>query len=222
MPDVDFRYLLLGMLAIGLVYACITDIRSRLIENWLTAAIALGAPLFWWASGMALQGDVLWQLGMGAITFAVLAGLFFMGWIGGGDVKLLAALALPLSGCDKARSLIGDAGGLNCNSEDSKTLVRDLLQQQRVVRVTRRAKPQRPRPEPAGGTRLLRSRAMATPAARRRLPRASRRCSPRIIATATAPRRRRSISSSFAISTRTVRAGSRSSVRLSTATTSCG
>lgn len=43
---------------------------------------------------------------------------------------LLAALALPLSGCDKARSLIGDAGGLNCNSEDSKTLVRDLLQQQ--------------------------------------------------------------------------------------------
>lgn len=43
---------------------------------------------------------------------------------------LLAALALPLSGCDKARSLIGDASGPNCNSEDSKTLVRDLLQQQ--------------------------------------------------------------------------------------------
>lgn len=30
MPDVDFRYLLLGALAIALVYACFTDIRSQI------------------------------------------------------------------------------------------------------------------------------------------------------------------------------------------------
>lgn len=93
MPDVDFRYILLGALAIALLYAAFTDIRSRLIENWLNGAIALGAPLFWWASGMS-GGEIAWQLGMALVTFAVLAALFFMRWIGGGDVKLLAALAL--------------------------------------------------------------------------------------------------------------------------------
>ena len=93
MPDVDFRYILLGALAIALLYAAFTDIRSRLIENWLNGAIALGAPLFWWASDMS-GGEIAWQLGMALVTFAVLAALFFMRWIGGGDVKLLAALAL--------------------------------------------------------------------------------------------------------------------------------
>ncbi|WP_088307159.1 A24 family peptidase [Novosphingobium sp. B 225] len=97
MPDVDFRYLLLGALAIALVYACFTDIRSRLIENWLTAGIALAAPLYWLASGMAVYPDMAWQLGMGAVTFGLLALVFFLGWIGGGDVKLLAALALWFS-----------------------------------------------------------------------------------------------------------------------------
>lgn len=93
MPDVYFRYILLAALAIALLYAAYTDIRSRLIENWLNAAIALAAPLYWWASGSS-SADIAWQLGLGAITFALLAALFFMGWIGGGDVKLLAALAL--------------------------------------------------------------------------------------------------------------------------------
>lgn len=93
MPDVDFRYLLLGALAIALLYAAFTDIRSRLIENWLNAGIALVAPLFWWACGMSL-GEVGVQVGMAAVTFVLLALVFFMRWIGGGDVKLLAALAL--------------------------------------------------------------------------------------------------------------------------------
>ncbi len=94
MLDDPFKYGLLIALAIGLLFAAFTDLRSRKIDNWLNAGIALGAPLFWWASGLALWPDVALQLAVAAGTFAVLVGLFAMGAMGGGDVKLLGALAL--------------------------------------------------------------------------------------------------------------------------------
>ncbi|MBO9499345.1 MAG: prepilin peptidase [Novosphingobium sp.] len=94
MPNASIQYVLLAMLAIGLLFAAFTDIRSRQIANWLNAAIALCAPLFWWASGIALWPDVGIQLGVAAATFAVLAVLFAFRAMGGGDVKLLTALAL--------------------------------------------------------------------------------------------------------------------------------
>lgn len=94
MPNVEIQYVLLGALAIALVVAAITDIRRRQIDNWLNAAIAVAAPAWWWASGLALWPDVAWQLGLAALTFAICAGLFALRAMGGGDVKLLAALAL--------------------------------------------------------------------------------------------------------------------------------
>ena len=87
-------YGLMGMLAIGLLVAAFTDIRRRTITNWLNLSIALGAPLFWWASGLKLMPDIAWQLGVAALTFVVTAGLFALRAMGGGDVKLLTALAL--------------------------------------------------------------------------------------------------------------------------------
>jgi prepilin peptidase CpaA len=94
MLDDPFKYGLLVALAIALLFAAFTDLRSRKIANWLNAGIALAAPLFWWASGLALWPDVAIQLGIAAGTFAVLTVLFAMGAMGGGDVKLLSALAL--------------------------------------------------------------------------------------------------------------------------------
>lgn len=94
MLDMEFRYLLLGALAIALLIAAFTDIRRRQIDNWLNAAIVAGAPLFWWASGLSLWPGIAWQLGIAVITFAVLAVLFALRAMGGGDVKLLTALAL--------------------------------------------------------------------------------------------------------------------------------
>ena len=94
MPDFELRYLLLGALAIALVVAACTDIRRRQIDNWLNAAIACGAPLYWWASGLALWPGVAWQLGVAVITLIVLIILFALRAMGGGDVKLLTALAL--------------------------------------------------------------------------------------------------------------------------------
>ena len=88
------HYGLLIALAIGLVFAAITDIRSRTISNRLNIAIVIGAPLFWWSSGMALWPDVAWQIGVAVGVFAILCAMFAAGMMGGGDVKLLTALAL--------------------------------------------------------------------------------------------------------------------------------
>nr|WP_232844162.1 prepilin peptidase [Allopontixanthobacter sediminis] len=81
-------------LAIALLIAAFTDIRRRQINNWLNASIVLAAPLFWWSGGLALWPDVAMQLGVALGAFAILAGLFALGAMGGGDVKLLTALAL--------------------------------------------------------------------------------------------------------------------------------
>jgi prepilin peptidase CpaA len=94
MPNATLTYGLLAALAIALVVAAVTDLRSRRIGNELTAAIALAAPLFWWASGLSLWPGAAGQLAVAAITFAICAGLFAIRAMGGGDVKLLAALAL--------------------------------------------------------------------------------------------------------------------------------
>lgn len=94
MPNIEIQYVLLGALAIALVVAAATDIHRRQIDNWLNAAIAIAAPAWWWASGMSLWPDVATQLGLALITFAICVGLFAMRAMGGGDVKLLAALAL--------------------------------------------------------------------------------------------------------------------------------
>ena len=94
MLDNPISYGLLIALAIALLIAAFTDLRSRKIGNWLNASIALTAPLFWWASGLDLWPGVAIQLGLAVAAFAVLTGLFALKAMGGGDVKLLTALAL--------------------------------------------------------------------------------------------------------------------------------
>lgn len=81
-------------LAALLLFAAFTDIRRRQIDNWLNAAIVVGAPVFWWASGLSLWPGVAIQIGLALGVFVVLAGLFALRAMGGGDVKLLTALAL--------------------------------------------------------------------------------------------------------------------------------
>jgi prepilin peptidase CpaA len=100
MLTTTLQYGLLIALAIALLYAAFSDIRSRTISNRLNIAIAAGAPLFWIASGLSLWPDIAMQIGVAVLAFALLAGLFALKVMGGGDVKLLTALALwvePLS-----------------------------------------------------------------------------------------------------------------------------
>jgi prepilin peptidase CpaA len=93
MHSTIMSYFLLSGLAIGLLFAAYTDLTRRQIDNWLNGGIALAAPLFWWASqlGWAAIG---FQLTVTAACFAVLCVLFALRAMGGGDVKLLTALAL--------------------------------------------------------------------------------------------------------------------------------
>jgi prepilin peptidase CpaA len=100
-----FQYGLLAALAIALLIAAFTDFRSRQIANWLNGAVALGAPFYWWASGLSLLPSGAWftgppsiviQFAVALAAFGVLAGLFAIRAMGGGDVKLLTALALWL------------------------------------------------------------------------------------------------------------------------------
>ncbi|MET1755627.1 prepilin peptidase [Novosphingobium sp. RD2P27] len=86
-------YALLAALATALLVAAVTDLRRREIDNWLNAAIALAAPLYWLAVGLDWVA-VLFQLGLALLTFAIACALFAMRQMGGGDVKLLSALAL--------------------------------------------------------------------------------------------------------------------------------
>ena len=94
MTSETLAYATLGGLAIALLISIYTDIRYRLIFNKITIAIAIGAPLFWLASGGFNLTDIGLHLLTAAITFIVFATAFHFGAMGGGDVKLFAALAL--------------------------------------------------------------------------------------------------------------------------------
>lgn len=86
----------LGALALMLAIAAIGDVRRREIPNWLNAAIALLAIPFWWSVGLSLWPDMALQFAIAAAVFALFALLFHSGLMGGGDVKMMGALALWL------------------------------------------------------------------------------------------------------------------------------
>jgi prepilin peptidase CpaA len=94
MFNAPFTEILLAGLAALLVVAAVIDVRTFTISNKLNLAVALLAPVYWLSIALSPWPGVAIQLGAGAAVFAVLAGAFFAGMMGGGDVKLAAALAL--------------------------------------------------------------------------------------------------------------------------------
>ena len=96
-----------------LLRAAWEDLRAREIPNALPLAIMMLAPVWWWAGGAGHWPALAWQAAVAALMFALLCGAWLMGLMGGGDVKLLAALALwfapmPLLGM---LAVMGIAGG---------------------------------------------------------------------------------------------------------------
>lgn len=75
-----------------LATAVVTDVTRLRIPNWLTAGVALLYPLHVGLSPL----DVAWlpALGLAVLVFAVGTVAFACRWMGGGDVKLLAATTL--------------------------------------------------------------------------------------------------------------------------------
>lgn len=79
--------------------AAIFDASSMIIPNWLNALIAaLFVPVA--LAGHMEMSAIGWSLALGVVVFAIGAGLFMLGVMGGGDVKMIAAcsvwLGLPL------------------------------------------------------------------------------------------------------------------------------
>ena len=109
-----FTQLLLLALAAILVIAAVIDVRTYTISNRLNLTVALLAPLYWASLALSPWPDVAAQLAVGATVFALLAGAFYAGMMGGGDVKLAAALSLWFSPVSTIRFLVlmSIAGGV--------------------------------------------------------------------------------------------------------------
>ena len=94
MNNLAFTDLLTAVLALLLLIAAVVDIRTFTISNKLVIVVALLAPLYWWASGLPLWPDAAIRVAIAIGVFTALAATFYLGMMGGGDVKLAAALVL--------------------------------------------------------------------------------------------------------------------------------
>jgi prepilin peptidase CpaA len=114
MMNAGFTLGLLALLALILVVAAIIDARTFTISNRLNLAVALLAPLYWWSVSLPLWPGVAIQIAVAAGVFILLALAFYAGMMGGGDVKLAAAVALWFSLAETIRFLVfmSIAGGV--------------------------------------------------------------------------------------------------------------
>jgi prepilin peptidase CpaA len=89
--------------------AVATDLRTRRIPNWLTAALAVAALCFHAVTG----GFAGFGISLATLVVVLFIGFvtFSFGWLGGGDVKLLAAGAAALGFPDAVPFLVYTAIG---------------------------------------------------------------------------------------------------------------
>jgi prepilin peptidase CpaA len=88
---VTLALLAAGAAALALLVSCVCDLRRFEIPDTLSVVILLAAFAF----GLATPGfEWLWHLAGLGLMFAVGLGLFAAGWMGGGDIKLLVAVAM--------------------------------------------------------------------------------------------------------------------------------
>ena len=99
------QILLIGLAAILIVAAAI-DVRTFTISNRLNLTVALLAPVYWLSISLPIWPGVGVQLAAGAGVLVLLACAFYAGMMGGGDVKLAAALALWFSPASTLKFLV--------------------------------------------------------------------------------------------------------------------
>jgi prepilin peptidase CpaA len=93
-----------------LLYVATIDVATRLIPNEICVALALLGIAGQLASPMQIGQSLI----VAVILFLLLLMIYARGWIGGGDVKLLVALAigLPLTGVVQLLTITALAGGV--------------------------------------------------------------------------------------------------------------
>jgi prepilin peptidase CpaA len=101
------------IVAVGLGCAAVTtDLRRRTIPNWLTGGgVAAGLVCGWWSGGV--RGVAIAMAGM-VVGFLLFAAAHWLGGMGGGDVKLMAAFGTLLGPSEVvgAAALAAIAGAL--------------------------------------------------------------------------------------------------------------
>jgi prepilin peptidase CpaA len=98
----------------GLVLAAaICDIATMEIPNRISIALIALFPIAAWSAGLNWQ-DIAWCLGLGVAAFGVVFALFHLGVMGGGDAKMIAAIApwLGFSGLTPFLLYMSIAGAL--------------------------------------------------------------------------------------------------------------
>jgi prepilin peptidase CpaA len=92
-----------------LLYVAMIDVATRLIRNEICLVLALLGIAVQFASPMHVTESLV----VATILFLLLIVIYQQGWIGGGDVKLLVALAigLPLMGVIQLLTVTALAGG---------------------------------------------------------------------------------------------------------------
>lgn len=76
-----------------MAFAACSDLFTMRISNVLVAAVAVGFLVIALVVGLSPTAIGM-HLAAGALVLAVTFGMFAMGWIGGGDAKLAAAISL--------------------------------------------------------------------------------------------------------------------------------
>ena len=79
----------------AMLYATISDLRTKRIPNWLILALGIAYVPLAVAAGHTVT-DMILNLGAAALIFAVGFYCFAKGWVGGGDVKLASVVVLWL------------------------------------------------------------------------------------------------------------------------------
>lgn len=76
-----------------MAFAAASDLFTMTISNRVSLALGAGFFILAFAGGMAPY-DVLMHVGAGALVLVVAFACFAMGWVGGGDAKVAAGVAL--------------------------------------------------------------------------------------------------------------------------------
>ncbi|SEC80894.1 prepilin peptidase CpaA [Rhizobiales bacterium GAS188] len=91
--------LFFGIFPALMAFAAAYDLTTMTIPNKLTAAVALTFLAVVMLCGMPLS-EIAWHLGAGLLVLVATFAMFAAGWVGGGDAKLAAAIALWLGFAD--------------------------------------------------------------------------------------------------------------------------
>jgi prepilin peptidase CpaA len=89
-----FPLLITATLVGLLIWVIISDLRTRTIPNWTNGLVAGLGVAYWLSLGTPLWPNLALQFAIAIAAFALFLIFFALNAMGGGDVKLIAALGL--------------------------------------------------------------------------------------------------------------------------------